>query len=120
MTEAAGGGGGGGSVDTLDVNELTQKLATIPVDDTEDGGEPDSRPFISENSSTAAIFGSEGGTDGTKRGWGMCQFILHHSSLMINHYYVHDVGGTSAVGRHCCVTMTANTRHLFHPRKNKI
>lgn len=53
-------GGRRASGGVLDVNELSEKLATIPVNDGMDDGAEAERPFISENSSTAAIFGSEG------------------------------------------------------------
>ena len=52
---------GGGGREGLDADELSEKLATIPVDDSTDEGGETERPFISENSSTAAIFGSDGG-----------------------------------------------------------
>ncbi|KAL5502041.1 hypothetical protein EMCRGX_G008739 [Ephydatia muelleri] len=61
FSRAAGGGGREG----LDADELSEKLATIPVDDSTDEGGETERPFISENSSTAAIFGSDGDGPGT-------------------------------------------------------
>ena len=80
MTEAGGGGKEG-----LDANELSEKLATIPVDDgTDEGGETE-RPFISENSSTAAIFGSDGGMGTSEiRVWSIRGYrpLMIHNSMM--------------------------------------
>ena len=66
VIEARGGGREG-----LDANELSEKLATIPVDDSTDEGGETERPFISENSSTAAIFGSDGGMGPVREGCGL-------------------------------------------------
>ena len=66
----------------LDVNELSNKLATIPVlkeeaegegereEDEEDGVQMLDEVALSDSSSTAAMFGSE--TGGRKWGGGMC------------------------------------------------
>ena len=95
LTEAAGGGGGG-SAEGLDVNELSQKLATIPVDDAEEGGD---RPFISENSSTAAIFGSEGGRGGSKQTYlGLKVGGLEVGGLKQTYLGLKEVGGLEVGG----------------------